>query len=624
MSDLKKVIVGMLSLQIWLSVNAAGLPVIGKVEKIRGKVTQLRPGAHLPSKVQPGDVFQEDTSIVTYDNSFLQIRMNDNSLISLGPKGMLVLKEISHSDSPGVVTLLKGKLRSQVEPDPKKRTKLMIRTQTAAMGVRGTDFQTIYNPENKNTALVTFEGNVAMAQVDDAQVREAMKAKTRKVEIDEVTAQGTTVKQTDEPIDETKGLVKILESKQVVEVKGGQFSGTVQAMDKSSAPVKISPVQLNALYNNSDMNEKEKIAATDETVQNLDDLKLNVKQEAQAVAAEGVIDTKKDLYAPKSGGMVDLESGLYVPPPKDSEFNEKFGVFVPKNVGTVDAETGQYKAPEGTKLDALKGFVPASGSGDIKTDSALLATTAQLNQNLNSQVVLNPHAGEMVISERSLSVQELCTKDQLKLEVGAMSQTTEYTNNPQKGAAKLDANSYKYYEAWWYMASGTQFQPFIGIGNHYIDYKSNHAYISQPSDNYLAISTGVKLFLNDRWSLLAIGSTEQTPYLKYTGNTQSIEKVARIKMKAKASGVVWERNKWNLIFDGTAIVMPKKQKADLEAGVGYGFELSPKIRYQWHPIQFVELGLVMRNETSTVTSPEFQADVQQNTTGLMLDYRHFF
>ncbi|HAZ13345.1 MAG: hypothetical protein A2X86_15020 [Bdellovibrionales bacterium GWA2_49_15] len=625
MSQLFKLSIGALVLCCWFVTEAKAPPAIGKVEKIRGKVTQLRSGAHLPTTVQAADSFVADTSLVTYENSFVQVRMSDRSLVSLGPKSMMVLKEISKADAPGVITLLKGKLRSQVEGDASKRTKLLIRTQTAAMGVRGTDFQTIYNPENKNTALVTFEGKVAMAQVDEAQVRAAQLEKVRKIEIDEVTAQGTTVKQTDESIGETKGLVKVLESDKVVEVKGGQFSGTVQALDRASEPVKISPVQLNALYNNAEMKEKSKgtVNASEASVQNLDDLRLSVKQEAQKVAAEGVVDIKKDLYAPKSGGMVDLESGLYVPPPKDSEFNDKFGVFVPKNVGAIDTETGQYKAPAGVRLDAIKGFVP-DVNGVKKDDPVILAMADSLNQNLNSQVILSPHVDEIVIEERSLTVQELATKDQLKLETGLMSQELEYSNDPSHPATTLKTDSYKYYEAWWFMASGTQFQPFISIGTHFIDYKTANPSLLQGSDMHLAISTGGKLILNDHWSLLAVGSTEQTPYLKYTGNLQSIERVARIKMKARATGIIWEKNKLNLIFDGNVILMPAKKKANMKTGIGYGFEISPKVRYQWRPVHVLEAGPLFKTEMSTAGGPGFQADANHTTTGLSMDYRYFF
>src|SRR5690606_13003721 len=69
-------------------------------------------------------------------------------------------------DGPGLVSLLKGKMRSQIVPDNTNNDKYIIRTRTAAMGVRGTDFQSTFNPENRATSLVTFKGQVAMARLD--------------------------------------------------------------------------------------------------------------------------------------------------------------------------------------------------------------------------------------------------------------------------------------------------------------------------------------------------------------------------------------------------------------------------------------------------------------------------
>ena len=68
-----------------------------------------------------------------------------------------------------MISLLKGKLRTKVIPnllDPKTRkSKLFIKTKTAAMGVRGTDFTSIYNPSLENTSVITFEGDVRLPKL---------------------------------------------------------------------------------------------------------------------------------------------------------------------------------------------------------------------------------------------------------------------------------------------------------------------------------------------------------------------------------------------------------------------------------------------------------------------------
>ena len=66
----------------------------------------------------------------------------------------------------GIITLLKGKIRSKVKKTKAhSKNKFFVKTQNAALGVRGTDFQTIYNPENNVTNLLTFKGKVAMINV---------------------------------------------------------------------------------------------------------------------------------------------------------------------------------------------------------------------------------------------------------------------------------------------------------------------------------------------------------------------------------------------------------------------------------------------------------------------------
>ena len=49
---------------------------------------------------------------------------------------------------------------------------MFIKTKTAAMGVRGTDFTSIYNPSLQNTSVVTFEGDVRLAKIDPTEVAE--------------------------------------------------------------------------------------------------------------------------------------------------------------------------------------------------------------------------------------------------------------------------------------------------------------------------------------------------------------------------------------------------------------------------------------------------------------------
>ena len=70
----------------------------------------------------------------------------------------------------GFISLIKGKLRTKVIKKGTKLTKdkssnsLFIKTNTASLGVRGTDFQVVYNAKNKVTSLLTYEGEVQISK----------------------------------------------------------------------------------------------------------------------------------------------------------------------------------------------------------------------------------------------------------------------------------------------------------------------------------------------------------------------------------------------------------------------------------------------------------------------------
>ena len=75
---------------------------IAEVVKIRGDVTMLAPRARLAHKVEIGDKFLEDTSILTGSKSFIKIKFIDNTEINLGPDSKIVIAEMK-KDSVGII-----------------------------------------------------------------------------------------------------------------------------------------------------------------------------------------------------------------------------------------------------------------------------------------------------------------------------------------------------------------------------------------------------------------------------------------------------------------------------------------------------------------------------------------
>ena len=149
--------------KIWSSETIAEAVIV------RGKVTVLELGELQAKVVKKGTKFKKDASILTGPRSFIRIKFKDQSLASLGPKSKMVVNQVGKKRT-GFISLIKGKLRTKVIKKGTKLTKeknshtLFIKTTTASLGVRGTDFQVVYNSKNKVTSLLTYEGEVQISK----------------------------------------------------------------------------------------------------------------------------------------------------------------------------------------------------------------------------------------------------------------------------------------------------------------------------------------------------------------------------------------------------------------------------------------------------------------------------
>ena len=116
------------------------------------------------------DVVPEGTTVTTGPHSFIKFWFSEESQINLGPDTTVRL-EFSKRGDPSTVALLGGLLRATVSKQtnpsgkPANKEKLIIKTKNAACGIRGTDFQVVYDVAHKVTNLLTFEGLVAIAKL---------------------------------------------------------------------------------------------------------------------------------------------------------------------------------------------------------------------------------------------------------------------------------------------------------------------------------------------------------------------------------------------------------------------------------------------------------------------------
>lgn len=352
-------------LVICLSLSHSAFANIATIKRAKGTVTRLSPGMRDAVEVKVGDKIPKDSSILTGEKSFAMITYSDGTQVTLGPDSKLVIDKLEKTEQQ-FVALLTGKIKAEVRKSDKKNneSKLIIKTRSAALGVRGTVFQTTYNPESKITSLVTLEGKVAMAKIPESPVVATKQEESKQVE--------------------AKKIDEILNKKSVI-VEKGEYSGVSENLARATEPVTIAPEQVAKLKLNETLGAVEEKIKKEDLEKAIEDTKKEieekVKKEEPVKAA--TFDPKTEKYTPRPGGFVDIDSGLYVPPQKGSEYDEKLKVYeATDRIGTL-TEDGLYKAPKGLKLEAGKGFVIE----EDKKSEEVAKVAQELNQEIAGQVI---------------------------------------------------------------------------------------------------------------------------------------------------------------------------------------------------------------------------------------------
>ncbi|EQC46563.1 FecR domain-containing protein [Bacteriovorax sp. Seq25_V] len=336
---------------ILLATNTYSLtPVIGKVTKIKGNASILFVGEREAHKVEKGMQVRKDSSILTETRSFVQIELFDKSKINVGASTKMNIDKVD-TTSAGFITLLKGNIRSQVEKNENNKEKLYIKTRTAALGVRGTDFQTTFNPNNNITNLITFKGTVALTKVNELDSKETV---SKELQQDDVTL-----------------------------VEKAQFSTVSENLKEATVPIKIAPEQYTRLKVNQELSE-DKLEVSDEEFKK--ELKLtietykelSIKEKTEKITANKIVNVDNELKKPISGGYVDIKSGIYVPPVNKAEnLNKELNIYTARPVIGNILESGLYEPPTGVKVDDRKGLI-ATTSASVEVAQAI----SQINEDI--------------------------------------------------------------------------------------------------------------------------------------------------------------------------------------------------------------------------------------------------
>lgn len=328
--------------------------VIGSVTKLRGDVTILELGNKDAKKVVLNQKVTKEASILTTEKSFIQVTLLDQTQVSLGPNSKIVLDQ-TPAENIGLISLLKGKIRTEVvkETGPSaNQEKLFVKTRTAAMGIRGTNFEAMYNPENSITNLITFRGKVALVKTESTDLHASLK------------------------------------EKDTVLVEKGNFAAITKNLKNATEPVKLSPVQYTGLKLNKDMDEEIKIPKEEFQTELKNTIKeyqeISKKELSQKKMAGHEYDEKKEVLRPTAGGVVDLATGIYVPPTIDKKnYIPELNIYELKSEKGEVTEAGNYVPPKGTILDANKGFI---ADPEIKKSEKQPDLTS-LNNDIAGQVI---------------------------------------------------------------------------------------------------------------------------------------------------------------------------------------------------------------------------------------------
>lgn len=131
---------------------------------MKGEVWAINYGAkHI---IRTGAEIHAGDELVTLERSFVRVKLQDGSLLNLGPHSHLILEDVSgHINQSGSVVyrLAHGMLRAKFSKKA-KRGKISIKTHHAALGIWGTELivEAIGPVDDHHSKVVVLHGDVHM------------------------------------------------------------------------------------------------------------------------------------------------------------------------------------------------------------------------------------------------------------------------------------------------------------------------------------------------------------------------------------------------------------------------------------------------------------------------------
>ena len=334
---MKKLIYTLFSILFLFSVMQFSFAQDGAVAKaliLKGKVSYSLKDHDLVA-LKEGDSIPVGASLKTEEKSYTKILFLDKSSLTVGPNTQVSITSFPN-DQAGIITLIYGQIRSRVTKDymnieNKNQSKLFIKTKTAALGIRGTDFQVNYNEENQNTSLITFEGKVLMSSFEKSD---------RGADFDQ------------------SRLEEMVSSSKAVLVERGHISAVNNNLsNRAMVPTLLGAKQLDALKNfehgDNKLEEKhEEKQYRSPIPPGADGVTFSSVKASERELANGFFNSSTGEYKLPAGSIIDLKTVNIIPPPVNALYDANTKSYiVPEDFGKIDKRTGEYKAPKGLELE---------------------------------------------------------------------------------------------------------------------------------------------------------------------------------------------------------------------------------------------------------------------------------
>ena len=605
-----------------------------KVTIVRGEVTQLAPGELLARKVKKDEELKDDTSILTGPKSFIRMVLQDGSTLSLGPESKIVLSKIGKLEKDkSVIGLLKGSLRNKVKKHDDGKMHFFIKTKTAALGVRGTEFETVYGPRSGVTSLLTYQGAVSMAHIKDVEKVKSTETKeisySRESELDGSLVINEEVEKK-EIVDPLEQIEIALDKDTASTVKAGQLSQTVDSMETVAKPTVINPVQLNLLFKNDNFSENDKRRRKAD----LADRDLKIRPIPTDTPAEGVFDKESGTYAPKAGGFFDRKTGLYIPPSEDALFDQENKVYIDNELGNVDSATGEYVPPIGLEIDPVKGFVKKQFKKSAPAEflAKVDANQKKLNSVLDHAIVVGDGPDKDIEKEVKyyLSYRELIAKNVVTFDIAGVDQNFDMSNSSNGNNFKNSTSGAKRLNLGVAFDSGSRLKPFVNLSFGTNQFEKEGSNISQEGDKLNGFGVGLKYSIHSHWNLIGQFKMDQQYFVHFTNSNNTVSssftRFALPKFILGAEGEFFRVKKLSGEVGGSLGLNLSKTSGDMtvDAGLLYAFKVG--LRYWPSKTWYMTTHLFTEGEGYGISGDSYiySYDASRNTTGLSLGFGTYF